>query len=192
ECLVVNLSDRFGEYGLVGAVLYSLDGSVLAIDTLLLSCRALGRKVEHSMLSRLGQIAMGRGVHRVVAKFITTSKNRPALDFLENVGQQFKRTGDGHVLYDFDTSYAADVHRQQLSPAARDRPETARILRSASPNSKIANQNRLLARIATLLWDVPSISRALDLARVSRHELHGVFVAPRSAVEEIVAGGRAE
>jgi len=37
----VQVSDRFGDYGLVGLVLYSLIRDALRVDTLLLSCRAL-------------------------------------------------------------------------------------------------------------------------------------------------------
>ncbi len=189
QCLVVNLSDRFGDYGLVGVVLYSLEDSALTIDTLLLSCRALGRKVEHNMLSSLGEIARGQGVPHVVAKFVATKKNRPALDFLNSVGEQFQRGGDGQLQYDFPASYAAEVHRQQLSPPApAEDPGIARAPQAESANSQIGGENRLLARIATLLGDVSSISRAMEIARVTRHELHGVFVAPRTAIEEMVAG----
>src|SRR2546425_197003 len=61
ECLVVHLSDRFGDYGLVGAIVLGLNGPALVVDTMLLSCRALGRHVEHHMLARLGEIAQERG-----------------------------------------------------------------------------------------------------------------------------------
>ena len=53
----VQVSDRFGDYGLVGLVLYSLIRDALRVDTLLLSCRALGRGVEHRILAELASIA---------------------------------------------------------------------------------------------------------------------------------------
>jgi FkbH-like protein len=195
QCLVVNLSDRFGDYGLVGVVLYSLNESALAIDTLLLSCRALGRKVEHHMLSRLGEIAAEKGLPRVVTKFVATKKNQPALDFLKSVGAQFQKSQDGHSEYDFPAEYAAVVRRHQLSAAAADSGEetgSAKAVRTGTADSQIADQNRLLARIATQLGDVGSISRAMELERVSRRQRSGVFVAPRNAVEEMVAGAWAQ
>ena len=189
QCLVVNLSDRFGDYGLVGAILYSLEKSALEIDTLLLSCRALGRKVEHNMLSRLGEIAGERGVARVVAKFAATKKNQPALDFLNSVGRQFRRPEDEHSLYDFPAGYAAEVQRMQVSAAAADSDEDRSAKKShGGANAQIAGQNRLLARIASQLGEVGSISRAMELERVSRHQPLRVFVAPRTAIEEMVAG----
>jgi amino acid adenylation domain-containing protein/FkbH-like protein len=195
QCLVVNLSDRFGDYGLVGVILYSLKESALTIDTLLLSCRALGRKVEHNMLSRLGEIATEKDLPRIVAKFVATRKNQPALDFLNSVGAQFHREADGYSEYHFPAEYATEVCRQQLTVAAPESSEetgSAKTTRAGILDSQIAGQNRLLARIATQLGDVGSISRAMELERVSRHRERGVFVAPRNAVEEMVAGAWAQ
>jgi amino acid adenylation domain-containing protein/FkbH-like protein len=195
QCLVVNLSDRFGDYGLVGVILYSLKESVLEIDTLLLSCRALGRKVEHNMLSRLGEIAAEKDLPRVVTKFVATRKNQPALDFLNSVGAQFQQEADGHSEYQFPAEYATEVRRQQLTVAAPESSEeagTAKTAREGTSGLQIAGQNRLLARIATQLGDVGSISRAVEVERLSRRQQRGVFVAPRNAVEEMVAGAWAQ
>ena len=62
ECLTVNVEDRFGSYGLTGVMLFRTTGDALIVDTFLLSCRALGRGVEHRMLARLGEIAKERGL----------------------------------------------------------------------------------------------------------------------------------
>src|SRR5581483_1256842 len=57
ECRVVRVRDRFGDYGLVGAMLFGPAADALDVDTFLLSCRALGRGVEHQMLAALGRLA---------------------------------------------------------------------------------------------------------------------------------------
>jgi FkbH-like protein len=54
ECLTVHVSDRFGSYGLAGAMIFRGGVDAISIDTFLLSCRALGRGVEHRMLAALG------------------------------------------------------------------------------------------------------------------------------------------
>src|SRR2546427_8198882 len=56
--LVVRVVDRFGDYGLVGVALYETEADRCRVDTLLLSCRVLGRGVEHALLSHLGQRAV--------------------------------------------------------------------------------------------------------------------------------------
>ena len=47
-CLTVRVADRFGDYGLVGTLLYEANADRFMVDTLLLSCRVLGRGVEYS------------------------------------------------------------------------------------------------------------------------------------------------
>jgi len=189
QCMVVNLSDRFGDYGLVGVILYSFEESALAIDTMLLSCRALGRKVEHNMLSRLGEIAADRGLARVTAKFVATKKNQPALDFLHSVGAQFQRGADGRLEYAFPAEYAVDVRRMQINAEEADPGQGAGAAKGPlAANSQVAEQNRLLARIANNLGNVSSIARAMEMERVSRRQQGGIFVAPRTAIEEMVAG----
>ena len=84
ECVAVEVSDRFGGYGLVGAMIFEAAGDALSIDTFLLSCRALGRGVEHRMLAALGTIAQERGLAAVEARFTPFPRNRPALALLES------------------------------------------------------------------------------------------------------------
>lgn len=86
EWLTVEVSDRFGDYGLVGAMRLSGDGGVLQIASFLLSCRVLGRGVEHRILARVGELALLRGFPTVAIRFRDTGKNQPALQFLRSVG----------------------------------------------------------------------------------------------------------
>ncbi len=57
ECRVVEVSDRFGDYGLVGVMIFGVRDDSLEVDTFLLSCRVLGRGVEHRMVNELGKFA---------------------------------------------------------------------------------------------------------------------------------------
>jgi len=86
EVLVVDVQDRFGSYGLSGVMIIRPTGDVLFVDTFLLSCRALGRGVEHRMVARLGEIALERGLKAVCFTFISGPRNRPAELFLQSIG----------------------------------------------------------------------------------------------------------
>jgi FkbH-like protein len=86
ECLTVHVTDRFGSYGLCGAIFFRVAAPALEVDTFLLSCRALGRGVEHRMVARLGEIALDRGLQTVEIPFVAAQRNRPALLFLESLG----------------------------------------------------------------------------------------------------------
>jgi FkbH-like protein len=86
ECLTVDVKDRFGSYGLTGVIIFRCAGGALVADTFLLSCRVLGRGVEHRMAARLGEIAKERGLARVEIPFVAGGRNRPAALFLESLG----------------------------------------------------------------------------------------------------------
>ncbi|MBN9420500.1 MAG: HAD-IIIC family phosphatase [Candidatus Eremiobacteraeota bacterium] len=79
ECengLGVWVSDRFGDYGMVG-LLVAPEGRV---ETFLLSCRALGRGVEHAMLRHLAQQSQTLSI-----RFQTSERNQPAAQFLQQI-----------------------------------------------------------------------------------------------------------
>lgn len=124
ECLAVTVTDRFGSYGLTGVMIYRMSPEALAVDTFLLSCRALGRGVEHRMLARLGEIARERGVPRVDALYRRTQRNQPALLFLEGAGKQFERGQGDELLFEFPAECAAAlVYRPNGRPHATAREE---------------------------------------------------------------------
>jgi FkbH-like protein len=82
ECWTVDVSDRFGSYGLVGVIFLSEAGDALVVDNLLLSCRALGRGVEQRMLARVHELAAGKGKSRVEIPVVEGPRNQPARDFV--------------------------------------------------------------------------------------------------------------
>lgn len=84
QCSVVYVKDRFGEYGLVGAIIFSKKDRFV-VDTFLLSCRALGRGVEHEMLAYTGKVAGKSGFEEIVFKYSDNGKNRLALNFLRSI-----------------------------------------------------------------------------------------------------------
>jgi aryl carrier-like protein len=96
---LVDASDRYGEYGLVGLVLYELTGSELRLDTLLLSCRALGRGVEHRIVVDLAAIAQSAGLEFVELRLVPTAKNQPAREFLSTSFGPYGRQCESYIEY---------------------------------------------------------------------------------------------
>lgn len=82
---VARVSDKFGDYGLVGGMLARKEGAVLVIEGLFLSCRALGRGVEYRIASYLASIARNAECETVLFPVKTTERNEPARKFLDNV-----------------------------------------------------------------------------------------------------------
>src|SRR5262249_38489249 len=163
DCLTVTVSDRFGDYGVVGTIMFRASGEALTVDTFLLSCRVLGRGVEHAMLRRLGEIAGSRGVSRVDVQFITSKKNSPALSFLESVAGPFKEDTEGGCWFRVPAEFAAKLSESQVlatSQAASDavrQQEGARSIKSA-----VLSRSDLMQEIATGLTTAKGIARAIE------------------------------
>ncbi len=109
ECglLSVKVSDRFGDYGFVGLLVYYALRDVLSVDSFILSCRALGRGVEYRMLAKLGEIAVAQRLNHVQLPYVPNSRNAPALEFLSRVGEQFRSPAERGCCFMFPTRYAA-------------------------------------------------------------------------------------
>jgi FkbH-like protein len=70
-----SVSDRFGDYGLVGVGIIRDVGDRAIFDTLLMSCRVLGRGVETALLSYGIEGARQRGRQFIEGHYIPTPKN---------------------------------------------------------------------------------------------------------------------
>jgi FkbH-like protein len=83
----VQVEDKFGDNGITGAfIIKSENNEEWYIDTFLLSCRVIGREIEQAIMSHIVEKAKKEGLKRIIAEFISTKKNSPASDFLENCG----------------------------------------------------------------------------------------------------------
>jgi FkbH-like protein len=150
ECLTVHVSDRFGSYGLAGAMIFRGGVDAISIDTFLLSCRALGRGVEHRMLAALGRIAQERGLASVEARYVRSQRNRPALLFLESAGLQFQSVRGEALLFQFPAEFAAWLTYQPSAllpkPSADGTPPAA-ATRDRLPYARIATELRTVEQI---------------------------------------------
>ena len=129
EVFTAEVADRFGEYGLVGVLIVERRESELAVDTFLLSCRALGRGVEHRMLSALAEHALDHGIYTVTVRFRETSKNLPAGHFLRSVGADSVELRDDGSVYRFRATRLQALRwkpdtEAPAAPAAQPRRET--------------------------------------------------------------------
>lgn len=72
----VELQDRFGSYGVVGLVIVRSADATATIDTLLLSCRVLGRGVETVLVRQAAAIAREMGAHTLDGEYIPSQRNQ--------------------------------------------------------------------------------------------------------------------
>lgn len=125
ELFRVDVSDRFGSYGFTGLLIGKPVGARYVVDTFLLSCRVLGRGVEHAVMRWLAEHAAKLGVKEVEIPFAATARNQPAAAFLEELGaREFPlRISPGDL---------AQVEvRFQAAEASPESPVEARVSNSA-------------------------------------------------------------
>ena len=83
--LVTRARDRFGDYGIVGLLVCSI-GQVLTIESMALSCRALGKRIEHRQVMIAAEAGLSAGIQMLEFAFTETERNAPVGRFLEELG----------------------------------------------------------------------------------------------------------
>jgi FkbH-like protein/FkbM family methyltransferase len=202
EAYAVEVSDRFGDYGLVGTVFLRGGPEALAVETFLLSCRVLGKGAEHRVLARLGEIAIERGSAWVEIPWRPNGRNQPALRFLETMRGAFREWHDPSrphgaspegLLFRFPASHAATA---TLNPEDEDLHDSGRTMvtdaappgEGRDPNSIVRPALQVLARIPAELRDVPRIMAAVESRRTRpRPPLATSHSAPTDRVERAIA-----
>ena len=186
--LTGQVKDRFGDYGLVGLVIFRTDRVALKVDTLLLSCRALGKGVEHRMLAHLGELATVHGCGRVDIRLSRTPKNDPAFDFLTSVAGVHRESAGEETTCRLPAAYAGAV---TFKPKASDNGQTAPSSSLPSPAPSIAVgslSSRQLNWIATEMYEAERIYRAvMPVQRAKRPTAAGPVVLPRNLLEQQLA-----
>jgi len=85
--LQVRLADIFGDNGMISVVVCRPgEPGVWDIDTWLMSCRVLGRKVEHMVLREILSHARAAGIRKLVGVYKPTDRNKLVLDHYPRLG----------------------------------------------------------------------------------------------------------
>ena len=96
----VRLSDKFADHGLIAVALAEARGEALVIDTLLMSCRVLGRGVEAMILAELAARAAARGCARLEGAYIPSERNAMVADLYSRLGMaEAARRPDGRSAW---------------------------------------------------------------------------------------------
>jgi len=189
---LVDVRDRFGDYGLTGLMLFAPDEDALQVDTFLLSCRALGRGVEYRMLNELAAVAKSMGLAVITFRITPSGRNQPAQDFLDGQFGDYRTQDKRHYQVPIAVALAA---RHDFSILKGDKDEMTMADPHAPAQSEVierntvaANRSALLAWIATEMVDAESILAAIE---DWRHEEQPAAaeprVAPRTDLERQIA-----
>ncbi|MDO8505879.1 MAG: hypothetical protein Q7S48_04870, partial [bacterium] len=72
------------------------------IDTFLLSCRVIGRRIEETLLAYIADHAQKAGAVALVGEFISTKKNTPAKGFYKKNGFTRVHNEDEREVWEYD------------------------------------------------------------------------------------------
>jgi FkbH-like protein len=110
DIFVGHVSDKFGDYGLVGVCIGQYAGDTYEIDTLLFSCRVMSRGVEDYVLTMVLTYAKEQGFSRAVLRFHKGPKNDGMRKILEkNNFSEFENSEEEVV-------YGLDLKTTQINP----------------------------------------------------------------------------
>jgi FkbH-like protein len=108
--LQVRLVDTFGDNGMISVVICRQDAGVWQIDTWLMSCRVLGRRVEQAVLQELLIHARALGITRIIGTYRPTERNRLVEDHYSKLGfTECERLADGSTVWGLDVADWSDV-----------------------------------------------------------------------------------
>ena len=170
-CLSVRVSDRFGDYGLVGVLIYEILPDRYRVDTLLLSCRVLGRGVEHFVASQLGARAQADAKRYVEVVCVPTPKNAPALDFMNAIGDGYRKVTPHRWIFPADR-LAAVVYRPDEGPSLdEDREDGAAEQARPAGNNGLFSDAGLSQRLQRVAEQLGSMERLV--AAMEQRQLEG-------------------
>lgn len=103
DCLTLRLRDRYADHGLVGVLAQHRTGDIATIDTLVLSCRVIGRTAERVLLHAAGKLAWRRGCTHLRGVYRPSPRNHLVRDLYERLGFT-TAPGSPEGVRDFDLS----------------------------------------------------------------------------------------
>jgi FkbH-like protein len=105
HAIQIRLTDCFGDNGIISVIIADVGAEAWEIDTWLMSCRVLGRKVEEAALAHLAVAARQAGADSLIGRYIPSAKNAMVAQHYEKLGfSQVGEAADGSTTWRLDIS----------------------------------------------------------------------------------------
>jgi FkbH-like protein len=96
----VKVADKYGEMGVTGVVILKHEGEKGIVDTFLMSCRVLGRKVEFAFIDYCFEKAEKEwGIKNWDAFYFPTQKNQQIAEFWPQLGFEMCKEENGNKIF---------------------------------------------------------------------------------------------
>lgn len=101
------VEDRFGDNGIVAALIVEKAGVRAEVEEFAMSCRVMGKNIEFAILDAVEDDLRREGLLFVDGKYLPTAKNKPVEDLYERAGyRKIGDLGEGGAEYELDLSSA--------------------------------------------------------------------------------------
>lgn len=104
---VFSVSDHYGDYGITGMTIVEFkdqENKLARIDTLLMSCRVIGRNIEYTFFDQIIKKLIERGFTDIEGEYWPTAKNSQVADFYANLGFKLISSDDKYQRYSCNLS----------------------------------------------------------------------------------------
>jgi FkbH-like protein len=119
-CLTLSLRDRLADHGVVGVGFAQLCGDKAVVDTLLLSCRVIGRTAERLLLHELGRAAAAHGCTTLVGCYQATDRNALVAGLYPDLGFAPDGTAQGEQRYSLPLAALDQLAPRHIAGAVSD------------------------------------------------------------------------
>lgn len=113
DVITIRLEDKLAPLGIVGAAIILYHDEMAEIDTFLLSCRAIGRTVENTMMQIMADRATRRKCLLIRGKYIPTSKNILVKELYDSFGLKKVNESDGVCLWENEIE-KIEINKQDI------------------------------------------------------------------------------
>jgi FkbH-like protein len=109
DTMVFNMfvKDKFGESGLTGVCIVRTDEQNAIIDTLLMSCRIIGRNIENAFINTIINALKEMRFEQLHARFTPSSKNSQVAKFYDTMGFTVISENHKHKEYNLNLAEAS-------------------------------------------------------------------------------------
>ena len=106
DIYTLKVSDKVSDLGLVAVGIVRYEGDTALIDSLLMSCRALGRGLEDALLRFITKDVKEKKKTKIIGKYVPTKKNIQTQDFYNK--NQFKQLSTSEEFTDWELDLTRD------------------------------------------------------------------------------------
>lgn len=98
DVFTVTTEDKFGDNGLISVIILKKEKTDIIIDTFLMSCRVMGRKLENVIIGILIRYYQNN-YQNIIGKYLKTAKNNPVKDLYCELGFETIENRDDYKKY---------------------------------------------------------------------------------------------